>query len=491
MNPGRNAFIWCGLLGAVIAAALLALRSDDGRASIAQARRELRSGNAESALSIAQEQLRRNPDSSVAVQLAAMAHADLGHHAEAAAMFMTLTDGSRAARDTLFSGARDFVAQGKLSQSELLLRNCLDLFPEDVEAHRTLAAILNTGGRRWDSVRHGMACVARQQFSLTELLLWGNPEEPWNDQDLLLKAQRLSPTDPLVMTGLAVAAIRANDISTATTLLEQATARDPAALEPQAILGGLLLDKSDFARVISWNKSLPATASDHSEIWFVRGRWAQLTKQHEAAARCYWESARRAPESRRANFQLGQQLTELGREEEAQPFLERAERLARLYEMMRPIYFEGPKSDSMLQVARLMESLGRQQEALAWYYAVTRFAPQERVAAESMIRLEKAIANPASFSANENSNPAIVIDLSALPLPIWSVPENSLPAAVETPGSWFFTDVAASAGIHFRYFNIERTVEMIKKAVREEAETALRKATFRGSYVTSGAYTPS
>ncbi|MDP9192305.1 MAG: phage tail tape measure protein [Acidobacteriota bacterium] len=37
----------------------------------------------------------------------------------------------------------------------------------------------------------------------------------------------------------------------------------------------------------------------------------------------------------------------------------------------------------------------------------------------------------------------------------------------------------------------DRTVELIKKAVREEAENAIRRASFRGSYVTSGAYTPS
>lgn len=37
----------------------------------------------------------------------------------------------------------------------------------------------------------------------------------------------------------------------------------------------------------------------------------------------------------------------------------------------------------------------------------------------------------------------------------------------------------------------DRTVDMIRKAVREESEAALRRASFRGSYVTSGAYTPS
>ncbi len=36
----------------------------------------------------------------------------------------------------------------------------------------------------------------------------------------------------------------------------------------------------------------------------------------------------------------------------------------------------------------------------------------------------------------------------------------------------------------------ERTVEQIKKAVRDEVEAAQRRAAFRGSYVTSGAYTP-
>lgn len=46
------------------------------------------------------------------------------------------------------------------------------------------------------------------------------------------------------------------------------------------------------------------------------------------------------------------------------------------------------------------------------------------------------------------------------------------------------------------YFTIEgdateRTVDMIKKAVREENEAAIRRASFRGAYVTSGAYTPS
>lgn len=37
----------------------------------------------------------------------------------------------------------------------------------------------------------------------------------------------------------------------------------------------------------------------------------------------------------------------------------------------------------------------------------------------------------------------------------------------------------------------EHTIDRIRKAVREEAEAAVRAAAFRGSYVTSGAYTPS
>ncbi len=452
MNARRKTVILGGLLVVAAGVVLLSRRSHSDVA-LEDARRALRQGNAESALRIVHDEFGRHPESSDAIHIAAMAHARLGEYVEAASLFLMLDDGSRAARNTLYSGAEKLLSQGRLSQSAMLLRRCLDLFPEDVESHRKLATVLNLSGLRWDALVHGRVCLARQQFSLSELLLWCNPEEPFVNDELLLDAQQMSGDDPLVMSGLAVAAVRTNDITGAVALLERVTSHSPSLLEAQGILGGLLADNANLERLVIWNSTLPVNAGDHSEIWYVWGRWCQLTLQSNAAARCFWESVRRAPESRRANFQLGRQLVELGRVEDARPFLERAERLTELQQVMRPIYFKGPQPESMLQVARLLEALNRHQEALAWYYALTRFAPDNSVANESMIRLDQIFAGGTVPRENENIDLAQGIDLSSLPLPRWSLPQSPLAETNQSGDSWFFPEVAASAGIRFQYFN--------------------------------------
>jgi len=455
MRFGRNAFVVCGLLATVIVIVLwMTYRNRNAEISLEQARRELRLGYPESALEMALGYLSRNPGDRGAIRVAAMAHAALGQPLEAAALFLTLPDGSLSARDTLLPAAQKALDQGKLSEGALLLRKCVDLFPSDTPSHRLLASILSSGGQRWDSRPHGLDCVRQKQFSLTELLLIGNPEEPFDDQKLLPTAAKMSPEDPLVMSGLAVAAVRSNEMDKALRLLEKATVAAPELMESRASLGGLLLDNSDFPKLIDWRNALPANATDHSEIWYVWGRWAQTTQQYEAAARCYWESTLRAPESRKANFQLGQMLSQLNRSQEAERFLQRAEQLAELHQLMRPIYFGGPKTESLIRIAQLMESVGRTDEAIAWYFAVTRFSPEERIAAESLTRLEASLESRPVETTVTAFNPAASLDLSDLPLPKWDLPsEFASPLTQRAESSWFFRDTAASAGIHFQYFN--------------------------------------
>lgn len=453
MNPGRKAFVWCGLLLAVVATALLARRSDDGEASIAQARRELRTGNAETALKIAQEQLSRDPDSTGAVQVAAMAHADLGEYTRAAELWIALND-TAAARDLFFTASQRSFRRGRWSESADLLRKCVELFPDDFASRRQLATILNSSAQRWDARHHAKVSIGQMKFSITELLLFGNPEEPYIDETLLSSAAQKSPDDPLVLCGQAVSAIRSNDVDRAVSLLQRALSTDRSLLEPQAMLGGLLLDRSDIPGFLAWQNSLPADAKPHSEIWYIRGRWALSTNQLEAAARCFWEATLLAPDRRNACFQLGQVLTQLNRGADAERFLRRAEQLAELHRIMRPVYFEGPKPESFLQVARLMESLGREEEALAWYFATTRFAPAEPTALESMARLRNQLSNRSLDQVTATHNPAREIDLSVLKLPNWNLPVESNSATTKNAGaSWIFRDVAAAAGIHFQYFN--------------------------------------
>ncbi len=453
MRIRRYAFVCGGLIAIVSLAFWLVFQYESSDEIVRQARRELRKGNAESALKIVQDLLEDNPDATAAARVEAMAYAELGEYTRAAELWIALND-TAAARDLYYTASQRSFSRGQWSESADLLRKCLELIPDDPASHRQLATILNSSAQRWDARIHGKVCIGHEQFSITELLLFGNPEEPYIDEALLSSAAQKTPDDPLVLCGLAVSAIRSNDVDKAVSLLRRAVSIDSSLLEPQAILGGLLLDRSDIPGFLEWKNSLPADANQHSEIWYIRGRWAQSTSQLAAAARSFWEAIRLAPDSRKACFQLGQVLTQLNRGPDAERFLQRAEQLAELHRMMRPVYFEGPKPQTFLQIAALMESLGREEEALAWYFATTRFSPEEPTALESMARLRNLLSNRSSDQVPVSHDPAGEIDLSRLTLPTWNLPLESNSETTKNDGApWFFKDVAAAAGIHFQYFN--------------------------------------
>ncbi len=65
--------------------------------------------------------------------------------------------------------------------------------------------------------------------------------------------------------------------------------------------------------------------------WMLLGRRAQGTGETQVAARCYWEAVKRDPNLLEANYQLGQILMEMGRKEDAKPFLDRAAKLVGLH----------------------------------------------------------------------------------------------------------------------------------------------------------------
>jgi len=453
MRIRRYAIVCGGLIAIVSLAIWLVFQYEGSDEIVRQARRELRKGNAESALKIVQELLKHDPDATAAARVEAMAYAELGEYTRAAELWIALDD-SAAARDLLFTASQRCFSKGQWSESADLLRKCLEIFPDDLASHRQLATILNSSAQRWDARRHGKVCIGHLQFTITELLLFGNPEEPYIDETLLSSAAQKSRDDPLVLCGLAVSAIRSNDVDRAVSLLRRAVSTDRSLLEPQAMLGGLLLDRADISGFLEWNNSLPADAIEHSEIWYIWGCWAQSTHQFEAAARCLWEATLLAPDRRKACFQLGQVLTQLNRGPDAERFLRRAEQLAELHRIMRPVYFEGPKPQTFLQIARLMESLEREEEALAWYFATTRFSPEEPTAAESIARLRNLLSNRSSDQVPASRNPAREIDLSGLSLPNWNLSvETNSEISKNDEASWYFRDVATAAGIHFQYFN--------------------------------------
>ncbi len=462
---------------------------------------QLRSGHPEKALDLAEDVLSHNRENLQAVRIAALAHQELGDFEKSASFFLRLPDGRNAARDVFRKAAEKSLGSGHLLKCSEQLQQVLQVDPDDAEAHRRLAAVFDACGRRWDAVPHHLAAISKMQFSLKELLLLGNPDEPWLDKEILPAATIACSSDPLVVLGNGYQQIAAERLQDATERIRTALRlSDGKCIECYALLGTTLFDQGELAQLKDWINSRPEKSDTHSEVWFAIGQWAQATNQPEAAVRCYWETLRRRPEKRRANFQIGQILKKLGRSEEAKPYLERAAQLTELHDLMRPVYASGAGADLMKDIAARLESIGRLWEAWAWNLAITRFAPSDNGAAESVVRLRKRLVPGATPQTLKEFNLALSSDFSGFPLPDWNRPDFSDRYSsasdhddVEKSGL-AFRDIAASAGIEFQYFNSDEPATEGKRMF-ETTGGGIATADFDGNgwpdlYFTQGCILP-
>jgi tetratricopeptide (TPR) repeat protein len=208
---------------------------------------------------------------------------------------------------------------------------------------------------------------------------------------------------------------------------------------------------------------LPDGADAHPEIWRWRGEIAARRGQTREAARCLWECVRRDPNHRVALYSLAQLLAELGDAERSQSCAVRAGLLLEYDLTCRLFLFRKDEVELMSQAAAQCEGLGRELEALGWYEAALRVAPDHAAALARAIELRASVRSDAPQTADA-ANPAIHFDLSSFPLPPSPRPGGTTKAqanadvddsaAPSVDGSHVeFADRAADLGIDFTYFS--------------------------------------
>jgi tetratricopeptide (TPR) repeat protein len=266
---------------------------------------------------------------------------------------------------------------GHLTDAESAYRYVLDERPDDSAAHQRLAFVLGVTGRRWESRSHLMFLVRHGSWTLQDLVLLGDLERPMEHREYLERCRQQSPQDVFVLLGLAQADIVDGESASARELLEAVLRESPQVLAAQAMLGELLVDADDDS-FYRWHERLPSDADEHPDIWFARGLWARSRSALPVAARCFWETVRRAPSHRRGGYHLGQVLAALG-EEAGRDFTERSALLVDISQRLdNVLQSEGRDELSMRRVAEGMESTGRLWEACAWAMTAQREFPFAR-----------------------------------------------------------------------------------------------------------------
>lgn len=343
--------------------------------------------------------------------------------------------------------------EGFLADSEVVFREVLAKQPFLADANRRMGHLLNNLGRRWESSEYFFAALQGGQFTVEDLLLLGNFEEVFDSGDLVARALKQTPDDPTPKLALIHEDFARNAFTGAEETLRSVIQFRPTLTQAHALLGRLFLESGQLNKIPNWQTNLPAGADEFPEIWVVRGRWAQRTSQPEAAASCFQRAVTLEPNHRAANFAAAQTLIQLGREEEAKPYLERSELLVSVNAELHPIYFEGPIPKKVRAVSELMAQLGRTWEAWAWNSVLLKGTPgdSELVNRDNHFKqLLKALPgvrnlpSVSSMAANGHSKPVMP---SFQPQSIESHGPSSTDIAFR------FTDHAADLGVNFQYDN--------------------------------------
>lgn len=364
-----------------------------------------------------------------------------------------------------FYAAETLRGLGRLADAETEYRAALRDDPRNAAVHERLAFLLGVTGRSWESLPDYWFLARSGSADMTELVMLADLDRPVEQRAFLEECARKTPDDHIVQLGLAVHAFWEGHQDQAERQLRRFLADHPRYLAAQAILGELLIDR-EGADFLNWHESLPETASEHADIWLVRGLYARRREQPAVAVHCFWRALQLVPVHRRATYHLGQTLVALN-ESSGSAFVRRAEQMSQLAQVLEDVVrTDSKQEDPFRKAAELLEQMGRVWETCAWALNAERRFPEGQWPREILRRLAGRLNETLPLTI-DSANLALRYDLSSFPdhrrLFAGDDPRAALQKPAEPGGprrriqptktAIRFVDQAAEAGLEFVYYN--------------------------------------
>lgn len=422
----RSAWRAVAFLVVAAAAATLAwfLRRPSVDGLLRTSRAALNRGATAEAQRLAHRALLRSPHSARALLAAGEIELALDQPEVALSYFARVgNDGSVAAITAAAAAGNILLDLRRLSEAESYYRRIVAFDPENLPAHRRLAQVLNLAGRR-EAASHYLELVRHKEFNTHELALLGNPDDYFDNPDVIAIFEAPSSGDRLLALGSAHYALHRRETIKAARQFRKLAMEDPQDVDALAGWGAALAEIGTPDEFYNWHARLPTEADAHPMIWASRARWAQKNDERDVAIRCYWETIRRDANHWHSNYQLGLLLNARGDRRVAQVFDGRSQRLKVLLDTLYMLHVEPQRLDSMLEAASQCESLGRLWEAWGWYRSAASQRPELQKPKREAMRLRELLDADAPQTLLV-ANPAMRFDLSQFPLPNWPNPSGA------------------------------------------------------------------
>jgi tetratricopeptide (TPR) repeat protein len=441
------------------------------KTALQRANELIRGSRFDEAESLLREALIESPEDLDSVLLLARLEARKQHFNQAASLLLDFIEQHPETRDRLETQAAGFIYQsGDYLKSIQLLQGVVQRNPRQPEIRRRLAETLNSRGFRFDANEHLRVLCSQTTLSLRELIGLTNPTLTWvtfgekpdiNDTDLVTRSGVLN----------VVAALRyRGDVREALEVLQQSPLlkqRHPAAV---AMRGWLLATNQQTQQLRAWAANAERSCRRYPAYWMGIGNLL-MHDAPDAAAGCWVEALRREPNCLEAATGLVQALKLAKRDDEAQ----RAEARKLDIESSQLLAYQIGSEEQLhpemsTEMGRLLESMGRPMESLAWQETLFAIgAPNSSQLAS--IRAYKQRLRSTDPNGQDESVIVCGLDRASLPDPAAAIaklrsseqplrpkPPPSSNRDLPKPQPPVFRNVASQRGIHFRHLNSQRPV---------------------------------
>ncbi len=419
----------------------------------------LSDGRSMHALNLALSGLDESPESSHLLLIAGKAAFDAGQLSPADRFLSRVPEQDWGFVDALSIRGTIALVQGRAADAERFLSRVIEVDPSQSSARTELVKLLLLEGRDWEAKLHlpplyQSASGDARFLALSSLLAQGEGSGEKGDVEAFVDNCRKSvPSDLLPQFAIAQRNWRQNRTVEAQAFAEQIVAQHPNVIDPQALLGELLVEQGNDQAYLQWNQQLPTSAEQHPGVWFSRGVWARSKSQPACAARCFLETLLRDPHHLSANHQMSQVLAQLNRPDEAQAFARFTDKLRRTLRLLDdPVLMAN--DDRLREAVNLLIETGRLYEAAAWcQIAQEMLRSSVSWPSEKLRRLSPQLPG-LNFLAARSNSPAFLINVNQFPLPeLRNNSQTSEPRPAVVSRRIRFDDEAAQKGLDFVYIN--------------------------------------
>lgn len=342
----------------------------------------------------------------------------------------------------------------RMAAAEKEFRRALDQDANCHDAHAQMAYLLGLQSRNWEALPHRLASVRSGTSTATILYLISLGDRAMDDPQMISQYLLNANPDSGAILGWARVLAERGQTDEAAQLFKSLLGSAEHAAEALSRWGMFGLSVNTIEDWRTWDVAARLTP-EHPGIWYVRGMRLQEERDSRPAARCFWEVVRRDPEHGSAHYRLGRLLLKLGRQIEAQPFLDRADSLEHYAKAAELAFRVGSELD--LRNARKMAVVcGLTTEAWGWSQLIGQLNPNDRDAVKETLELARHLSSDVARRSEPSQNPAARLDLSD-----WSWDENphsgpekdqkQMPA--QATGQVRFRNSASAAGLDFQYSN--------------------------------------